>query len=322
MALRAWIAAGLITTAGAAAQEVSQDAAGIVGQAIEASASTSSTSATVAPVVRWDGQPVPADDDVRGLNDTSRDSIETWRRFAERRGYRVDLDESQRVLVISSAERFGSFASSERVIERTLEQMEPFTGMGSEGPLVVLRAMESGDAEDAITGADLLEVNHRLEVFEETGTRRDVRAVDARLAEAICRAHTAEHQPFLSDWMADGLASLMAAEVTGRAIVDGEAVSLRDVRSSVARAHKKDHDKELDISAIGGRITGTGLQEAEAMVVLSYLTDDLRQDIVMELGQQGQPQVVAKSSQETEVFTYHIGRTGLRDMQQSLKRGK
>ncbi len=322
MVLRAWLAAGLMTTVGAAAQEAPQHADTIVGQAIEASANISTTAKSLAPVVRWDGQPVPQDDEVRGLSDASRDSIETWRRFAERRGYRVDLDRSQRVLVISSAERFGSFASSERVIDRVLDRMEPFEGMNAGGPLVVLRAMETGDAEDAINGAHLLEVNHRLEVFEETGSRKDVRAVDARLAEAICRAHTAEHQPFISDWMADGLASLVAADVTGRAIVDGEAVSLRDVRKAVAKDHKDDSNDTLDVAAAQGRATGTRLLEAEALVALSFLDEDTLPLIVSELGQRGEPQIVAKSSQEKEVFTFHIGENGLKDLQRSLKRGK
>ena len=277
---------------------------------------------SLAPVVRWDGQPVSQEDEVEGLNDTSRDSIETWRQFAERRGYRVDLDESQRVMVISSANRFESFASSERVIERVLDRLEAFDGRADSGPLVVLRAMESQDAEDAINGAALLEVNHRLEVFEETGGRRDVRAVDARLAEAIARAHMADHQPFLSDWMADGLASLLSAEVTGRAMIDGEAMSLRDVRMAAARAHRRDKADVLDVAALGGRASGKGLQEADAMVVMSLLDEDLVPVIVSELGQHGEPQVVAKSSQELELLTSFYGKTGLKELQRSLKRGK
>ena len=322
MVLRAWCAAGLLTTAAAAAQEAPHNEYAIVEQAIEASVNTWNAGGRLAPIVRWDGQPVDEDYDVQGLSDASVESIQTWRRFAERRGYRVDLDESQRVLVISGLERFESFTSSRRVVERVLDRLEDYDGMNSEGPLIVLRAMEIGDAEDAISGAELLQVDHRLQVFEETGSRRDVRAVDARLAEAVVRAHVAEHQPFLSEWMVDGLASLIAEDVTGRAIIDGEAVTLRQARLDAARKHKSDESATLEIAEIGGRVNGKGLQEADAMAVMSFIDEDLRMEIVAELGQRGEPQLIAKSSQETEVFMSHFGKLGMRDLQRSLKRGK
>lgn len=321
MDLRAICVAGLVMTA-AAAQEASVSGDAVVHRAIEASAEAWSAGGGNTPAVRWDGHAVSQDDHVRGLRESSRRTMETWRQFAERRGYRVDLDETQRVIVISDSERFESFASSERIVDRALDRMEEFENTVDAGPLVVLRARSADDAAVALQGATALGVNQRLEIFEETGSLKDVRAVNARLAETVVRTHLHEHQPFLSDWMVDGISSLVAAEVTGRAMVDGKAVSLRSVLSQVSRAHKHDLDLTINLMEIGGQAGDGTIMEAEAMAVISFLDDDILSTIVPELGQRGVSGQTAKFRQEEEALLSHVGKTALQDLQDSLERGK
>lgn len=323
MDLRAFCVAGLVTAAAATAQEAPRSGETIVREAIEASAAGTRTAGNgSAPVVRWDGQAISQDEDVRGLKGTSRTTLEGWRRFAERRGYRVDLDESQRVIVISDAERFESFASSERIVERVLEQLEELGPTTDVAPLVLLRARNADDAESAEKAAPHFGLSSRLEIFEETGSLRDVRAVNARLAESVARAHLNEHQPFLSDWMVDGICSLVAEEATGRAIVDGKAVTLRSVLSSVAKEHKRDRDFTIDLLEISGSAGEEGPMQAEAMAVVSFLGEDVLNAIVPELGQRDVSQATSKVRQEEEVLISHLGKTVLQDLQRSLKRGK
>ncbi|WP_145198963.1 hypothetical protein [Planctomycetes bacterium Poly30] len=320
--MRAICVAGLVTAATAAAQEAPRVGDRIVGQAIEASSAARNAGGGNAPVVRWDGQAISQDDEVRGLKGTSRRTLEAWRRFAERRGYRVDLDASQRVIVISDAERFESFASSERVVERVMEQLEELGATSDAAPLVLLRASTTEDVEDAKKGASLLGLGHRLEVFEETGTLRDVRAVNARLAESVARAHLNDHQPYLSEWMVDGIASLVAEEATGRAIIDGKAVSLRTVLGSVSKAHKHDQQHTIDLLKISGAGSDDGPMEAEAMAVMSFLGEEILHTIVPELGQRDVSQASSKVRVEEEALLSHMGKTALQDLQRSLMRGK
>ncbi|MEM8713859.1 MAG: hypothetical protein AAGG01_23190 [Planctomycetota bacterium] len=333
MKLRAWCAAGLLTAA-AGAQEASANEIAplrgtdaIVGRAMEASfrlpaAGSGRASSSGAAVVRWDGRLVHQGDSVNGMRATARETVETWRRFGERRGYRVDLDESQRVVVISDSDRFGSFVASERVIERTLRRLDDFQGLADPRPIVLLRASNADDAFDAEFGAEALGVNNGLTVFEEYGTRRDVRSVEARLAETLVKGYLAEHQPHLSDWFADGLASLISEEVTGRALIDEEPVTARSVRIAVSARQRRAGWETLDLLRVLGVRNDFQIQEGEAMMILNLLDGDLLETLVAELGQREVPASTAKSTVEREVFMSHLGEDAMRQLQTGLVNGR
>ncbi len=114
----------------------------------------------------------------------------------------------------------------------------------------------------------------------------------------------------------------MAAEVTGRAIVDGKAVSLRSVQNAVAKSHKRNSRATVDLLAISGSASDEGPMQADAMVLLSFLGEGTLTEIVSELGQRGTSRPVGKYRQEEEALQSHLGPTALRDLQRLLKRGR
>ncbi len=279
-----------------------------------------------AVVARWDGHVVEPGEEVAGLQEEARSSIETWRRFAERRGYRIDLDTTQRIMVVSDAERFAQFSTSAAIVERVLDELGPLVTPSAE-PLVLLRAHSDEDIITATRAAAALGLSARLGAFVETGTLRDKRSVDARLAEGIVRTALAIDAPFLSEWMIDGLASSIAEDATGRAIVDGQAVTLRSVQNDVARAHRNDARGGIDLLAITGA-NGDGDSaplEAEAMVLMTCTREHYEDELpplLTELGDRRPSASTGKYRQEEEAFVQHFGLTALDDLQRALVEGR
>lgn len=272
----------------------------------------------------WDGDPVSAD--AEGLSRPSRAMIERWEQFAIRRGYRLDLDASQRILTVSDAVRFREFSRSQVTVERALDSLEAFVGEQS-GPLVLLRASCEDDATDARIASDALGFGDRVFVELETSTLTERREADARLAELVARAELDLFAPLLSEWMADGIASHVAIASTGRAIVDGELRTMRQVRARVERERRSDERVELDVLQISGRRPGqdTRPMEADALCVVAFLMHEhegAMPRVVGHLGTAQRSRGEAKSSQEVRELRTGAGLAILSDLQAALRDGR
>lgn len=301
---------------------------GLEGAAIAAhpgSGGSSGATKRSAPVAHWDTHAVEPGSDLRGLNDAARESIEQWRTFAEKRGYRIDLDPSQRILVLSDGERFENFSGSMAIIERVLDETDALTGP-RKTPAVILRAKESKDKETARKAADALGFGGQVFTLLEKGSLKDRRAVDARLAEAVVRAELSLHLPFLSEWMADGLASALAEECTGRAIIDGDALTLRTTQSRVSKAAKKADRYSVNLLEISGTDGSQGeLMEAEAMAVMAYLREYQGQAFAATLSQLGSSAPIgrtAKYKDEERAIRRHCGLDALSEIERALRKGR
>ena len=279
-----------------------------------------------APVAHWDTQAVEPGTQVRGMNQTARESIERWRTFAEKRGYRIDLDPSQRILVLSDEDRFENFSHSMAIIERVLDETKPLTGP-RKAPAVILRASESKDESTARKAADALGFGGQVFTLVEKGSLRDRRAVDARLAEAVAMAELSLHAPFLSEWMADGIASALAEECTGRAIIDGKAVSMRSVQTKVSKAELKANRHDVNLLDISGTWGHEGGQprEPEAMAVVAYLRQFQSKSfaqVVSGLGRSAPLGQTAKYKEEERVIRRFCGLDALSEIERALQKGR
>lgn len=317
MSMRAMLAAGVLLTGGATGAEQT---------AADAVALHANTNRSRAAVVRWDGRVVEKDEQVRGLRPTARETVETWRKFAEVRGYRVDLDETQRVVVVSDAERFQRFSPSATIVDRTLAALAPFSSP-SDVPMVVLRASDDEDGRTATTAAEALGFDGQLHVYVEAGTRADRRAVDARLAEAIARQQLRLDEPFLSEWMADGLASYVAEETTGRAIVGDEARTLRSVQSELERSIDGNKSWQVSLYEVSGvQIEGaTEPREAEALAIVAFLAEhhgDAMTRVVAQLGRTEPTEGRPKYREEERALEQHVGKSVLDELSRALREGR
>ncbi|MEM9381289.1 MAG: hypothetical protein AAGB93_15155 [Planctomycetota bacterium] len=279
-----------------------------------------------AAVVRWDGRVVAEDTEIRGLRANARETVERWRTFARKRGYRVDLDESQRVVVVSDAERFRRYSPSATVVDRTLDALAPFS-TPSEAPIVVLRASDEGDGATARKAAEALGLDGQLRVYVEEGMRTDRRAVDARLAEAIVRQQLRVDEPYLSEWMADGLASYVAEQTTGRAIVEDEVRTLRSVQSEIERSIDGSKSWRVSLYEVGGvQLEGvTQPEEAQALAIVAFLAEhhaDALTAIVSELGRTQTTEGRPKYREEEHALERHVGRTALYELSRALREGR
>ncbi|MGB0333300.1 MAG: hypothetical protein ACPGPE_15930, partial [Planctomycetota bacterium] len=180
--------------------------------------------------IRWDGKLINDDERRRdALGAATRVAISRWYDFASRRGYRIDLDQDQRVVLLSDAERFERFSTSSALVERTVRSLAPFLSPGSE-PVVILRATSKTDLATALKGARALEFDGQFGAYLEEGNATARREVDARLVEAVAAKIMSTEQPFLSRWMTDGIASFVAERSSSRALIHGELRTLRSVQ--------------------------------------------------------------------------------------------
>lgn len=277
-------------------------------------------------VAHWDGVEIFPGAEIPGLGDQARVSIERWRTFAERRGYRVDLDGSQRIVLVSDDERFRNVSRSLAIVESVLARTAAFTGP-RETPITIFRASNEEDAQTARVAADGLGFGGHVFVHVETGTLRERRAVDARLAEAVVRAELTAHAPFLSEWMADGIASAIANETTERGIVCGEAESFRSVQSSVSRTARKRDRRSVDLFEVSGVAPGEEAAplEAEAMAIVAFLRkhhETAFADIVVQLGTNEPAQGRAKYHDEEDALRRHCGLGALEEIELALRKGR
>ncbi len=334
MSTRAMLVAGLLITGAAAAMEWEVTAAGaawsdpINNPTVKTTRvlHKKTTDNNGAGVARWDGKVIDADDEIRGLNDDAREAIETWRTFAIKRGYRVDLDETQRVLIVSDSDRFSHFSSSATVIERTLEALKPFSSP-SDAPLVVLRASNPKDLKTALRASETLGFASFLTGYVEDGSRSDRRTVDARLSEAVVRQQLGLEAPFLSEWMADGLASYIADKTTGRAIVAGKARTLRSVQSDISRANGGNDAWRVSFYEVSGvQVKGPATpRESEAFAIVAHLGQHHAGSfarIVAELGRNAPTEGRAKYRAEERALERHVGKTALDHMSRALREGR
>ena len=104
------------------------------------------------------------------------------------------------------------------------------------------------------------------------------------------RAELTAHAPFLSEWMADGIASAIANEATERAIVRGEVESFpeRSIERFTKTARKRDR-RSVDLFEVSGVEVGkeAAPREAEAMAIVAFLRkhhETAFPDIVVQLG--------------------------------------
>lgn len=302
-------------------------AAGSSAPALAAATSTSTGGTErAAAVARWDGVEVTEGAELPGLGGPARESIERWRTFAEKRGYRIDLDESQRVLVISDAERFKKMSSSLAIVERVLEEADALT-QPREAPVMLLRASNERDAQTARKAADGLGFGGLVFTHVETGSLRERRAVDARLAEAVVRAELAIHAPQLSEWMADGLASAIAEEVTDRAVVDGETETFRTVQLQVSKRAKKRERVRVDLLEVSGVTPGEAVapRQDEALAIMAFLRKhhgDAVSTLVSELGNSVPAPGRAKYLDEEDAIRRACGLNALEQIEVGLRKGK
>lgn len=277
-------------------------------------------------VAHWDGIEVVPGDGISGLGKQARESIERWRTFAERRGYRIDLDESQRVLLVSNSERFQNVSRSLAIVDGALQRTAAFTGP-RETPITILRASNEVDASTARVAADGLGFGGHVFMYVETGSFRERRAVDARLAEAVVHAELTLHAPFLSEWMADGLASAIANETTQRGIIGGEPKTFRNVQSKVSKTARARDRRSVDLFEVSGVEAGEKAAplEAEAMTIVSFLRkhhEAAFRDLVIELGTNEPAQGRAKYRDEEDALRRHCGLGALEEIELALRKGR
>lgn len=275
-------------------------------------------------VARWDGVEIPSGGEVSGLGDAARETVEEWRAFAEENGYRIDVEESQRVVVVSYAERFPKITSSLAIVENVLEATEPFAADRAD-PIVLVRAANDDDLARAETLVESSEARSSVYAIVEEGNRRERRAVDARLAELLVGARLDGSSPDLSTWMQDGMASAIAVATTGRALIDGEARTFRSVQSDVARRFKENDVKRLDILEISGARPGEADAplEAEAMVLMTFLLKHYGNElpaIVRDLGRSREQG--AKFEAEERALRRHCGIAALVEIAEGIAKGR
>lgn len=287
-------------------------------------ASTESGEPTPAPAeIRWDGRLINDDEARRSaLGAATRVAISRWHEFATRRGYRIDVDQDERVVLLSDSQRFKRFSTSAALVDRTVSSLAPFTSPGAK-PVVVLRASVEDDLNTALKGARALDVDQHLHAYLEDGGRTARREVDARLVEALVQELLASQQPYLSDWITDGIASFVAERSSSRAMVGGEARTLRSVQQDVSQRASED-GWELDLFLLNGG-AGGDVMEAEAMAIVAFLHryhENALGAIVAELGHtqpaEGQP----SAELEQRAFARHLGLAGLDQVSEALKKGR
>ncbi|MEM9802013.1 MAG: hypothetical protein AAGA20_16940 [Planctomycetota bacterium] len=296
-----------------------------LGSLLLCGSASAMTSLGTTAVARWDGHVVERGEAIVGLSQPAQKAIETWRTFAKNRGYRVDLDETQSVLVVSDAERFRHFSASATVVERVLHELERF-GAPDEVPIVVLRASNEDHLNTAVRAAEALGFAAHLVAYVEDAPRTERRAVDARLAEAIVHLQLELEEPHLSAWMADGLASCIAEETTGRALVDGETRTLRSVQSEVARAESDLGENYVSLYEISGvRLEAPAEPlESHAMAVMAFLWryhGPALPRIVTELGRRTPMAGRSKYREEERSLERHLGPMALDELSEALREG-
>ena len=275
-------------------------------------------------VAHWDGVEIFAGEEVNGLRDGARESVEAWRGFAEDYGYRIDVDESQRVVVVSDAERFQKITSTLAIVENVLDATEPFAAEMAD-PIILVRASSEDDRERAHDVVEGAATSETVFTMIEQGSRRERRAVEARLAETLVGARLEGASPDLSTWMRDGLASAISAETTGRALIDGEVETFRSVQSDVARRFKDAGVKRLDILEISGARPGEADAplEAESMVLMAFLMKHYEAElpaIVRDLGRSRE--IGAKFETEERALKRHCGIAALVEIAEGMAKGR
>ena len=322
MSLRAFAIAG--TAAGVALTGFAAGETVVERRAASDAATSIGDTSRRGTVAHWDGLEIFANEKVSGLSDGARESIEAWRGFAEDHGYRIDIDESQRVVVVSDAERFPKITSTLAIVENVLEATEPFA-VDLANPIILVRAANEEDRKRADAVVESFETNESVFTMIEDGTRRERRAVEARLAEALVGARLEGSSPDISTWMRDGLASAISAETTGRALIDGEVETFRSVQSDVTRRFKDADVKRLDILEISGVRPGEADAplEAEAMVLVAFLMKHYEAEfhaIVRDLGRSRE--IGAKYEAEERALRRHCGLAALVEIAEGIAKGR
>lgn len=292
--------------------------------ALESNTPEYTVAETTAAEVRWDGRLINDDEERRGaLSAATRVAIGRWHEFASRRGYRIDVDEAERVILLSDAERFQRFSTSAALVDRTVRSLEAFTSPGAK-PVILLRASTPQDRDTALRGARALDVDQHLCAYVEDATPSERRKADARLVEALVTQIFESEQPYLSNWMVDGIASFVAERSSGRALIDGEARTLRSVQQGVAQRASRE-GWTLDLFELNGGEDGGPVMEAEAIAIIGFLHryhEAALGAIVSELGHH-QPEADRPDHElETRAFARHLGLAGKGEIERALTKGR
>ena len=287
-------------------------------------AAQDSTRAASPAEIRWDGKLINDDERRRdALGAATRVAISRWYDFASRRGYRIDLDQDQRVVLLSDAERFKRFSTSSALVERTVRSLAPFLSPGSE-PVVILRATSETDLATAQKGARALEFDGQFSAYLEEGDATARREVDARLVEAVASKIMSTEQPFLSRWMTDGIASFVAERSSSRALIQGELRTLRSVQREVSR-RSSDEGWELDLFQLNGGMDADAVMQAEAMAIIAFLFrhhEAALGSIVADLGHHEPDESRPRYEAEQRAFDHHLGLAGRDEIARALQKGR
>jgi len=279
----------------------------------------------VAPAeVRWDGKVINEDEQRRNaLGAATRVAISRWHDFATRRGYRIDVDRDQRVVLLSDHERFQRFSTSAALVERTIRSLAPFMSPGAE-PVVILRATSQRDLDTALKGSRALDVDQNFDGYLEDGDATARREVDARLVECIASEIISAEQPFLSRWMTDGIASLVSERSSSRALIHGELRTLRSVQQEVSKRASVT-GWELDLFRLNGGMDADAVMQAEAMAIIAYLfryQEAALGSIVTDLGHNQPDETRPSYEAEHRALDQHLGLAGRDEIARALKKGR
>ncbi len=274
--------------------------------------------------VRWDGKLINEDERRRqALGAATRVAISRWHDFATRRGYRIDVDQDQRVVLLSDRDRFQRFSTSGALVERTVRSLAPFMSPGAE-PVVILRATSQRDLDTALKGSRALDVDQNFDGYLEDGDATARREVDARLVECIASEIMRAEQPFLSRWMTDGIASLVSERSSSRALIHGDLRTLRSVQQEVSK-RASTTGWELDLFRLNGGMDADAVMQAEAMAIIAYL---FRYQgaalglIVADLGHHQPDDTRPNYEAEERAFDHHLGLAGRDEIARALKKGR
>ncbi len=279
---------------------------------------------TVPAEIRWDGRLINDDERRRSaLGTATRVAISRWHDFASRRGYRIDVDQDQRIVLLSDATRFKRFSTSAALVERAVESLAPFMSPGSE-PSIILRASTQQDLDTALKGARALDVDQHFSAFLEDGDATERRVVDARLVESVVSEIFKAEQPHLSRWMTAGIANLVAERSSSRALIQGELRTLRSVQQEVSK-RASEAGWELDLFRINGGADADAVLEAEAMAIVAFLYryhEPALASIVADIGHYESDEGQPGGEAELRALSRHLGPAGLDEIANALRKGR
>ncbi|MEZ6013793.1 MAG: hypothetical protein R3F49_01650 [Planctomycetota bacterium] len=212
---------------------------------------------------RWRSQRFAPSEAPDALPRPARATLAALAPLVQERGYRVDVSECGRVVLVSDTAHC-TVRGAETALKRALAAFDArFPGAGPGRTAVLVRARNDRDADDFITQLaadddDALDAGRFATVSAWVQPRETARPLDeGRLASAAAGALLWDRYGALPEWFEAGVRLHIEAEATGRfASVDDDATP-RAWRSALKRRYKRHDEARLDLVALGpGRVDG------------------------------------------------------------------